>query len=151
MAKNNSNNSKGSKASGEHHGGLALLGGLAVAAAAGAYYIYGHGHQDAQKKIKKIKGWAVKIKGDVLHKMESLKHIDEQIYQNVIDTVVKKYENVKNIDTTELAGISKELKGHWRNIKRELNAGSGTAKKTVKKVAKAVKKTAKAAKKAVTE
>ncbi|MCF7865243.1 MAG: hypothetical protein K9M11_01950 [Candidatus Pacebacteria bacterium] len=120
---------------------IAIIGGL-VAAAAGAYFI--HGNKAAQKKIKQVKGWALKAKGEVLERIEKIKEIDENLYQQAIDAVMKKYESVKSVDTTELALVGKELKSQWKNIKRELSAG----KKVVKKVAAKVASTSAKAKKA---
>ncbi len=116
------------------HTGIAIIGGL-VAAAAGAYFI--HGNKAAQKKIKQVKGWALKAKGEVLERIEKIKEVDENLYQQAIDAVMKKYEGVKSVDTSELSAVAKELKAHWKNIKRELNAGKKVAKKTVAKVKKA--------------
>lgn len=138
MAKNQKQNTS--------HKGLAIIGGL-VAAAAGAYFV--HGNKKAQKKIKQVKGWALKAKGEVLEKIEKIKEVDEQLYTQAIDAVMKKYENVKSVDTSELASVAKELKSHWKNIKKELNSGSKVAKKTVKKATKAGVKVASDAIKAV--
>lgn len=128
------------------HTSIAIIGGL-VAAAAGAYFI--HGNKAAQKKIKQVKGWALKAKGEVLERIEKIKEVDENLYQQAIDAVMKKYEGVKSIDTTELSAVAKELKSHWKNIKRELNAGKKVAKKTVSKAKKATVKVAQDAVKAV--
>lgn len=124
----------------ESNTGLAILGGLAAAAAAGAYFIYGN--KEVQKKAKKVKGWALKAKGEVLEKIEKIKAVDEKAYHEAIDGVMKKYEKIKSIDTSEAMTVAKELKAHWKNIKKELQGGVG-------KVAKAATKVAKEAKKAV--
>lgn len=126
--------------------GIAIIGGL-VAAAAGAYFI--HGNKAAQKKIKQVKGWALKAKGEVLERIEKIKEVDEALYQQAIDAVMKKYEGVKSIDTTELAAVAKDLKSHWKNIKRELSAGKKAAKKTATKAKNATVKVAQDAVKAV--
>ena len=141
MPKNNSKTNKTAKASDNGSGhGLAILGGLAAAAIAGAYFI--HGNKPAQKKIKQVKGWALKAKGEVLQKVESLKEVNEDLYKKAVDAVMTRYENVKNIDTTEVQSIANELKSHWKNIKKELSVGSKVAKKTVKKATKVAKKVA---------
>lgn len=131
------------------HTGIAIIGGL-VAAAAGAYFI--HGNKAAEKKIKQVKGWALKAKGEVLEKIEKIKAIDEQLYQQAIDAVMSKYQKVKNVDTTELQTVTKELKSQWKNIKRELSTGKKAVKKAVTKVtntgAKATKAAVKVAKEA---
>ncbi len=117
----------------QSHTGLAILGGLA-AAVAGAYFIYGN--KEVQKKAKKVKGWALKAKGEVLEKIEKLKAVDEKLYHDTIDAVMKKYEKIKSIDTTEAIAVAKELKGHWKNIKKELQGGAKKVTKVAKKVAK---------------
>ncbi len=137
--------------------GIAILGGLAAAAAAGAYFVYGN--KDAQKKIKKVKGqitstvkgWALKAKAEALEKIEKLKQLDETTYHNVIDSVMSKYNKVKNIDVKEVEAVAKELRGHWKNIQKEFKAGTAAAKKTAKKATKAAVKVAQEAKVAVTK
>lgn len=142
MANKNAKSASSSKSGKSGSGAsIAIIGGL-VAAAAGAYFI--HGNKAAQKKIKQVKGWALKAKGEVLERIEKIKEIDENLYQQAIDAVMKKYEGVKSVDTTELAAVAKELKSQWKNIKRELSAG----KKVVKKVAANVASTSVKAKKA---
>lgn len=135
--------------------GVALLGGLAAAAAAGAYFVYGN--KDAQNKIKRVKGqvtstvkgWALKAKAEALEKIEKLKQVDESAYHTVIDTVMKKYTNIKNIDTKDVEAVAKELRSHWKNIQKEIKVASGVAKKTAKKVSKVAVQVAKDAKTAV--
>jgi len=104
----------------------------AAAAAAGAYFLYG---KDGSKNRKKVKGWMLKAKGEVLEKMEKLKDINEDIYSQVVDTVAKKYETVKDIDKAELALMATELKRHWSSIKRQLNEGKAKKKTPAKKTA----------------
>lgn len=125
------------------HTGLLVLGGIAAAAAASAYFI--HGNKAAQQKIKKVKGWALKAKGEVLEKIEKLKAIDETLYHQAIDGVVKKYEKVKGIDLGELTAVAKEMKTQWKNIKRELQSGKKTAAKSVAKMKETGAKLSKAA------
>ena len=123
------------------HTGLAILGGLTAAAAAGAYFIYGN--KEVQKKAKKIKGWALKAKGEVLEKIEKIKAVDEKAYHDAIDSVMKRYEKIKSIDTTEAMTVAKELKSHWKNIKKELQGSATKVTKVAIKVAKEAKKAVK--------
>lgn len=122
-------------------GDLALIG-LGVAALLGAYLFYG---KDGQKRRKKITGWMLKAKGDVLAKVEKMKDVSEEKYAEVVGQVVEKYAKMKEVDTRELEVLAKDLKAHWKNIKRELEASTKTAKKgksAVKKTAQRVKKVA---------
>jgi hypothetical protein len=99
-------------------GTTAGLIGLAAATVAGAYYLYGS--KDATKNRKKIKGWTLRAKGEVLEKLETMKEVNEDAYRKVVDTVAEKYKKMKNIDTTELNALVSDLKRHWSNIKRQV-------------------------------
>jgi len=97
--------------------GLAL--GAAVAAVAGAYFIYGT--KAGAKTKKKISSFGLKMKGEVLEKMESLKEVSEDKYKNIVTTVIKKYENLKKNhadDLIEIKKIGDELISHWKYIKK---------------------------------
>lgn len=110
----------------------ALMGlGILAASFAGAYYLYGT--KDGIKKKAKIKGWTLKAKGEVLEKLEKLKDVNEDIYNDLVSGVMKKYDAVKNIDKAELEELGADLKKHWKNIKKHLDEGG---KKSVKKIKK---------------
>lgn len=113
-------------------GTATLIGGLAAAAAVGGYFLYNN--KDAQKKIKKVRGWALKAKGEVLQKIENLKTVNEEIYHKVIDTVLSRYQKVSNIDAGEIIQISKELKSHWKSIQNDLAIGKTKVSNVIKKV-----------------
>ncbi len=105
---------------------IAIGAGIAAiaAAAAGAYLLYG---TDAgKKKRKQIKSWTLKAKADVLEKMESLKDINEEIYNKIVDEVAQKYKAVKEVDVDELGELVRSLQGQWKSIKKHI---PGTAKK----------------------
>ena len=127
--------------------GVAAVGLAAMAAAAaGVYFLYGS--KDATKKRKAVKSWSLKMKAEVLEKIEKLKEIDQKVYQEIIDTASKKYEALKGVDVTDVAAVSKELSSHWKAIKNTIAPSpKKVAKKTAKKVAGAVKKTVTNAKK----
>ncbi len=110
----------------------ALMGlGILAASFAGAYYLYGT--KDGIKKKAKIKGWTLKAKGEVLEKLEKLKDVNEDIYNDLVSGVMKKYDAVKNIDKAELEELGTDLKKHWKNIKKHMDEGG---KKTAKKIKK---------------
>ncbi len=116
-----------------NHTGAKVVAGLTmVAAAAGAYFLYGT--NKGKKQTKKIKSWALKAKGEVLEKLENLKEVNQDTYNRVVDSVSSRYQKIKNVDPEELAAMGKELKSHWHNIARELSAGKTTLKKAVKKI-----------------
>lgn len=105
--------------------------GLAIAAvtAAGYYLVYG---KNAPKNRKKLKGWMLKMKGEVLEQLERAKELNEDTYHTAIDKTAKKYAVLKDVSSDELAQTVKELKSHWKSIKKEL---ADKPKKVAKKVA----------------
>ncbi len=107
------------KKSSHHVAGAAGIGAL-LAAAAGAYFLYGS--KDAAKNRKKITGWALKVKGEVLEQIEKAKsEISEERYHEIIDKVERKYRALKEVENDELAEVVKDLKKHWKNIKKHVD------------------------------
>lgn len=100
--------------------------GLAVAGLAGAYFLYG---KDGAKNRKKIKTWALKAKADVLDKLEKAKDVSEANYQEIIDTVSAKYSKAKDVTPEDIQAFAKDLKKHWKDIKKELAPKKPVAKK----------------------
>ncbi len=114
-------------------GKVAIGAGLAAlaAAAAGTYFLYGT--KQGAKTRKQIKGWSLKAKGEILEKMEKLGEINEKVYNQVVDEVKAGYKKVKNIDAKDIEAFGKEMKMHWKGIKREIEKKTKVAKKGKKK------------------
>lgn len=99
-----------------------------AAAAAGIYYFYGS--EKAQKHRKAMKGWAVKAKGEVMQRLEKVRNLDRESYNNAVDKVLKRYRGMKDVGAAEVMALGRELKGHWNNIKMEMEKqGKNGAKK----------------------
>lgn len=96
----------------------ALVGTGIVAALAGAYFLYGS--KDAVKNRKKIKGWTLKAKGEILEKLEKVEHASQAQYETTVDAVLGKYKALKNVDLTEVETLGKDLKRHWKAFQSEL-------------------------------
>lgn len=105
-----------------------------LAAAAGAYFLYGS--KNAVKNRAKIKGWTLRAKGEVLEQLEKAQIDSEVKYQELVDKVMKKYMQVKSIDPTEVEALGKDLKKHWKSIVSDLKGAKKVTKKIVKQVAK---------------
>lgn len=88
----------------------------AVAAAAGAYFLYGA--KGAAKNRKKVKGWALKVKGEALEEIEKLGDLNEGAYHAAIDKVSGQYQSLPHVDKKELEVLTKELKSHWKHLKK---------------------------------
>ena len=120
------NNAKKGLTRGQEIGiGVGVAAALA-AAAAGAYFLYG---KDGAKNRKKIKSWMLKAKGEVLEKMEKLKEVNEEKYNEIVDAVAKKYLAVKEMDAKELALMVKELKSYWKEIHKAVSGKKGSSRK----------------------
>jgi len=104
---------------------FALSAGVAAVAAAG-YFLFG---PDGKKNRKMIKGWSLKMKGEVLEKLEKAKEVSEPVYNEIIDTVSQKYLSPEN--KKEVEKLAKELKKHWKAISANTkgNSKNGTARR----------------------
>jgi len=98
---------------------------LAAATAAGVYFLYGS--KGAANNRKKVKGWMLKARGEVVEKMEKCKDVNKKDYEAIVDTVAKKYKKLKTVNTKEMSDLARELKGQWKDISKE------TKKKPAKK------------------
>ena len=90
--------------------------GIAAAAALGAYFLYG---KDGAKNRKKVKGWALKAKGEILERLEQLQDVSEDAYHNIVEQVTARYKDAKNVDAKELKAIIAEAKKHWVSMKKK--------------------------------
>lgn len=120
--------------------GAAVVG--IAAAAAGAYFLYGA--KDASKNRKLVRSWMLKARGEVLERMEKMKDdLTEDAYYKIVDAVVAKYGSVKSGSTAEADALGRELKGHWKNIKKHFTTVrpvNTTPKKATKKKRKSSRK-----------
>ena len=91
--------------------------GLAALAAAGSYFLYG---KKNAKNREVVAGWTLKMKGEVLDKMETIKELNEDNYYKAVDTVAARYKKLKKVSATELKHMVKELKGGWEHIKKQV-------------------------------
>lgn len=109
---------------------------LAAAAVAGAYWLYG---KDGSKNRRKVRSWALKMKGEILEKIEDAPELTRSLYEGAIEEISKRYKALKNVDPKELDVVVKDLKKAWGNISKQL----GGAKKSVRKAATTAKTAAK--------
>ena len=128
---------------------VGVAAGVAAIAAAG-YFLFG---PNGKNNRKVIKGWTVKMKGEVLEKIEKLKEITPEAYDAIIDEVAGKYAKFKHVNEEEVKAVTADLKKYWKVISRDVKAKQGGAKKKViatkKAVTKVVKKAVKKAAKTV--
>lgn len=116
----------------------------AAVAATGAYFLYGS--KNAQKNRKKVKSWMLKAKADVLEALEKAEHITEDEYYALVDVIGGAYSKLQNATQGEISDFKREMKDHWKEIKRNGSAQkafSAARKVTKKRPKKATKKSTK--------
>ncbi len=114
--------------------------GAALGIFAGAHFLFGNS-ENAKRNAKKLQGFAIKMKGDVIEKLEKAKQISEPIYNQIVDDVSKKYSKIEKMQISEIVA---ELKKHGKKILKDVKAEVGDLTTNVKKeVAKAPSKTSK--------
>jgi gas vesicle protein len=103
-----------------------------AAISAAAYILFG---PEGKKNRKAIRGWSVKMKGEIIEKFEQAKELTEPVYHQIVDSIKAKYAKLKNVDQKELEQVVTEIKKHWNTIKKD-NAPKKKIKKVAKKAAK---------------
>jgi len=137
---------KDTKNDGMSAGGVAAVGAGVVALAAASYYFFG---PEGKKNRNSLKGWMIKMKGEIVEKMEDAGDLTEDIYNKIVDTVAAKYVKAGKIGEMELRMFSDMLKTQWKGITKAHAKSSGAKKAPAKKaVAKKVTSVKKAVKKA---
>ena len=119
---------------------IAVGAGIAALSAIG-YFFFG---PKGEKNRKKLKGWMIKMKGEIVEKMEGLQEVTEPVYNNIVDGVAAAYIKAGTA-REEVMSLADDLKKHWKAIARSATPAKKKAvKKTIKKsVKKAVKKVTK--------
>ena len=98
--------------------GIAALG-------AATYLLFG---PNGKKNQKLVRGWAVKMKGEIIEEFEKAKELTEPVYHNIVNKIESKYAKLKNIDQEELKSTIAEIKKQWKNMQKK-----PAKKKVVKK------------------
>jgi len=97
--------------------GIALGAGLVAMAAAG-YMLFG---PEGKSNRKKIKGWTLKAKGEILEALEKMSEVTQDKYESVVEKVSKKYAKVKDVTEDEIKKFEKEARKHWKDIENDLS------------------------------
>jgi len=92
--------------------------GVAVLSAA-AYILFG---PNGKKNRKVIHGWAVKMKGEIIEEFENVKELTEPVYNKIIDKAQARYAKFNNVDKKELELLVKDIRKHWKTIKKDADS-----------------------------
>lgn len=106
-----------------HKAGLSAgIAAAAAAAAIGAYFLYGrHG----EKNRKKVKGWMLKARGEILEKLEKLDQVSEDSYSKIVQGVAANYKGARNVTASELSELVSDAKKHWKALRPMFQSGPG--------------------------
>lgn len=110
--------------------GIMIGAGVAAAAAAG-YFLFG---PKGSQNRRKIQAWTLKVKAEVLEKIETLESVAEDKYYDIVDEVSRKYAQKTNIATDEVEKLATEMKKYWTKIQKDVAPKKKPAKKTTKKI-----------------
>ncbi|MFZ3054709.1 MAG: hypothetical protein WA091_01885 [Minisyncoccales bacterium] len=109
---------------------LAFLGASLAGIAATAYFFFG---PKGKKNQKHVKAWAIKMKGDVIEKLETARDITEPAYHEIIESVAREYKKGKRAGQIEIDELAKDLKKHWKTISKSAQLVKKDVLKGVKK------------------
>ena len=114
----------------------AVIGASLAGVAATAYFFFG---PKGKKHREHAKSWAIKMKGDVIEKLEQAKEITEPIYHEIIDSVSKEYAKEKRATQDEISAMAIDLKKHWKSISKLAIAAKKDVIKDTSRIVKAIK------------
>lgn len=119
--------------------GAAVGLGAALAAAAGAYWLYGA--KDAAKNRKLARSWMLKARAEVMDKLEHVQHIDRKQYMAIVDSAVAAAARGAAATRPEVARLKRDLGSAWTHIAKNMQRPA-SAKKAAKKPRRTAKKKA---------
>lgn len=121
---------------------LAVAGASLAGLAATAYFFFG---PKGKKRREQVKSWAIKMKGEVIEKLETAKEISEPIYHEIIDRVSAEFKKAKKAGNPEIEALAADLKKHWKSMSKLAMAAKDQVAKDAAKVAKTAKASVKKA------
>ena len=110
-------------------GKVVAVGAGVAALSVAAYMLFG---PNGKKNQKALKGWAIKMKGEIIEKLEAVKDVTAPVYEKIVSEVAAKYAKLKHINTADIEAEVATLKKHWKNMTKP------KIKKPVKKLTKKV-------------
>ena len=107
--------------------------GASLAALAAGYFFLG---PKGKKHQKQARAWAIKMKGDVVEKLEMVRDVSEPVYQEIVDSVAEEYKKGMKAGHEEINELAQDLKKHWKTISNSAKSVKRDVTKSAKKVAK---------------
>ncbi|MBP6884209.1 MAG: YtxH domain-containing protein [Candidatus Pacebacteria bacterium] len=98
---------------------LAVSIGIAAVSAA-AYLLMG---KNGKTNRKNLKGWMLKMKGEVVEKLEKMKEVTEEKFENVVSDISEKYRAMSHVDSDDLEKEVKLLRSDWKALVKKHKSG----------------------------
>jgi hypothetical protein len=114
--------------------------GATMAAAAGAYYLYGSEKASAHRR--KVGAWMRRAEREIVHEAKRLKNAayTDQNIRRVIDGVAKRYESARELDPKDVRAFVSAVQKSWKDASKVVK--SRTSGRAAPKKRAAAKKTA---------
>jgi len=106
--------------------------GASLAGLAAAYFFLG---PKGKKHQKQAKAWAIKMKGDIVEKLEMAREVSEPVYHEIIDSVAAEYKKGMKAGQEEIGTLAEDLKKHWKTLSRGAKIVKADAIQSVSRVA----------------
>ncbi len=90
-----------------------VIGAGMAALGAATYYLFG---PEGQKHRKDFKSWTVKMKADIIEKIEEAGEVTESLYHKIVDEVAAGYVKAGKAGKEEITLYADTLKKQWERI-----------------------------------
>lgn len=97
-----------------------FLTGMAAAAAVIGYFLFGS--KNARRNRDTVEQWVEDATDEVLAKVRRAKKMSREKYNEIVDTVVDKYESLKEVGTDKANELRSELKRRMKEADEETAA-----------------------------
>lgn len=92
--------------------------GAILAAGAAAYFFTQT--KSGKTAAKKIKTTAVGLSREINQRLGKIKRVSQSKYNDIVEQVVDEYAAQKKVGKHTVTALKRDLKTHWREVKREL-------------------------------
>ncbi len=96
---------------------MVAIGAGVAALATASYYFFG---PKGKSHRKTMNGWMIKLKGEIIEKIEDVKELTEPIYHEIVDASIASYDTTKKVGKKELKVFADDLKAQWKDIVKEI-------------------------------
>lgn len=91
-----------------------IIAGASIGALAAAVYFFSG--SKGKRNQRKLKGWMIKMRGEVIDRLENIQEVTEPVYHEVVDTVAQAQTVSARIPRQEIEELARDLKRDWKTI-----------------------------------